>query len=49
MFAEDGQLVARAETPETLRVTSIGRDHVVGIELDSLDVEHVRVYHLLNQ
>jgi len=46
VFDSEGRLVARAETPETLRVTSIGSDCVVGIELDGLDVEHVRVYHL---
>jgi hypothetical protein len=37
-------MIAYADLPVGLRVTDIGPDYVLGIELDSLDVEHVRMY-----
>lgn len=39
-----GQVLARLTTPASLRVTQVGPDHVVGVELDDLGVEYVVVY-----
>jgi hypothetical protein len=34
------------ETPPALRVLEIGRDYVLGVWQDDLDVEHVRMHRL---
>ncbi len=47
VFDEGGTLVGTAAIPATLRITDIGNDVVLGIERDSLDIEHVRLYRLL--
>jgi hypothetical protein len=44
VFDREGRMIAYADLPVGLRVTDIGPDYVLGIELDSLDVEHVRMY-----
>jgi hypothetical protein len=42
----DGRLLARARVPATFRPMHIGRDFLLGVERDELDVEHVRMYRL---
>ena len=46
VFDSDGSLVAHAETPVGLRVTTVSEAGMFCIERDSLDVEHVRVYRI---
>lgn len=46
VFAPDGRALGAVETPPGLRVTEIGRDYVLGVWQDELDVEHVRLYAL---
>lgn len=46
VFGVDGELMATAAIPSTLHVTDIDGQLVLGIERDSLDVEHVRIYQL---
>lgn len=47
VFGASGELVADAEMPSRFSPTHIGDDLVVGVWLDSLDVEHVQVRTLL--
>jgi hypothetical protein len=42
----DGQVVATLTTPPGFRITSAGRDHVVGVHKDEDELESVRVYAL---
>jgi len=42
----EGRLLGRVALPEGLRLTEIGRDHVVGVRRDALDVERVEVFRL---
>jgi hypothetical protein len=44
VFDQDGSLIARAETRVGLTLTTVSEKGLFGIERDSLDVEHVRVY-----
>jgi hypothetical protein len=46
VFAADGRALGTVETPPGLRVLEIGRDYVLGVWQDDLDVEHVRLYQL---
>jgi len=46
VFAADGRARGAVETPPGLRVLDIGRDYVLGVWQDDLDVEHVRRYEL---
>lgn len=46
VFGADGALLGTVQTPAGLRVLEIGRDHLLGIWRDELDVEHVRLYRL---
>lgn len=43
-FKPDGTMMATVTVPSSLRITDVGTDAVLGIERDSLDVEHVRLY-----
>lgn len=47
VFDDDGAMTARVETPRRLRMFEIGADYVLGVFLDELDVEHVRLYELI--
>jgi len=47
VFGPDGAVLARVQLPERFRVFDIGRDYLLGRELDDLDVEHVRLYPLI--
>ncbi|MFQ6045196.1 MAG: hypothetical protein ACE5PT_02405 [Gemmatimonadales bacterium] len=49
VFDDGGVLVARAELPFTFRATEITDEHVLGVERDSLEVEHVRLYDLVRE
>jgi hypothetical protein len=46
VFSRDGRALGKVETPPGLRLMEIGRDHVLGVWQDDLDVEHVRMYRL---
>lgn len=46
VFDQEGVLVARVRTPVGLRILDIGRDYVLGVARDDLDVERVRLYRL---
>ena len=46
VFGPDGEWLAEITIPEGLEVLSIGNDRVVGIALDSLDLQSVRVFKL---
>lgn len=47
VFDADGVLVGTAGLPTGIRALEIGEDHLVAVEQDDLDVEHVRVYELV--
>ncbi len=47
VFGDGGALIGTAAVPATLRITDIGNEVVLGIERDSLDIEHVRLYRLM--
>jgi len=44
VFDEEGRMLAVAAIPMTFMITDIGDDVVLGVERDSLDIEHVRLY-----
>jgi hypothetical protein len=44
VFAPDGHMLGTITTPSGLNVLDIGRDYVLGVARDALDVEHVRLY-----
>ena len=44
IFGPDGAMTATVTVPTSFRITDVGADAVLGIERDSLDVEHVRLY-----
>lgn len=46
VYDRDGARVARIALPERFTPYDIGRDWILGRQLDELDVEHVRVYTL---
>ena len=43
VFTPEGTLVARATMPQRLTPLEIGRDYLLGVERDELDVESVVV------
>jgi hypothetical protein len=47
VFGEDGQWLGNVTMPTAFRPHVIGRDHVLGVWRDSLDVETVRGYPLI--
>jgi hypothetical protein len=46
VFDRDGGLLAEMEVAVPLQVLDLGRDHVIVVARDSLDVEQVRVYNV---
>ncbi|HET9948443.1 MAG TPA: hypothetical protein VFQ22_05955 [Longimicrobiales bacterium] len=46
VFSRDGYLLGTVETPERLQARQIGRDFLLGIWTDDLDVRFVRKYAL---
>lgn len=46
VFDPDGRLLFTIATPPDVRIAEIGRDYLLGIVTDELDVEHVVVYGL---
>lgn len=46
VFDSDGRWLGSVATRAGLRITDIGEDYVLGVELDDLDVEVVRMYAL---
>lgn len=46
VFDPEGRLVATAHLPSFHFVFEIGRDYVIGLALDLMDVEHVRLHRL---
>jgi hypothetical protein len=46
VFDPQGRALGAVETPPGLRVREIGRDYVLGVWQDDLDVEHVRMHAL---
>jgi hypothetical protein len=46
VFSPDGHALGYVDTPPGTRILEIGRDHVIGVWSDELDVEHVRLYSL---
>ncbi|MGH7503081.1 MAG: hypothetical protein ACREL7_15245 [Longimicrobiales bacterium] len=47
VYGDDGGLLARIALPERFRPFDIGEDWILGLELDELDVEHVRLYRIV--
>jgi len=47
VYDRDGAALARIALPPRFRPLDIGRDWILGLDLDDLDVEHVRLYPLL--
>lgn len=47
VFGRDGRVAASVETPDGLRVEQIGRDFVLGIWTNELDVPTIRIYELV--
>jgi hypothetical protein len=47
VFAPDGRWLGEVSTPNRLRVTSVGTDHVIGVWQDSHGVPTVRVFDLV--
>ena len=43
VFAPTGQWLGRFNTPVGFQVFRIGADHILGVQLDELDVEHVQL------
>jgi hypothetical protein len=43
---DQGQTVARVQTPPGVMVLEIGSDYIVGLSRDELDVESVSLYRL---
>jgi hypothetical protein len=46
VFDSTGRAVATVRTPAGLTIHEIGGDYVMGLWLDSMDVEHIRLYRL---
>lgn len=46
IFDRDGRWVTDLAIPTSWQITDIGRDYILAIETDDLDVEHVRMYRL---
>jgi hypothetical protein len=46
VFSPEGRALGMVETPAGLRILEIGRDYVLGVWQDDLDVEHVRMHRL---
>ena len=46
VFSPGGRALGSVETPPDLRVLEIGRDYLLGVGQDELDVEHVKLYRL---
>ena len=46
MFDTEGRWLGMVETPRQFTVNEIGADYVLGVWLDDLDVQHVRMYRL---
>jgi hypothetical protein len=46
VFDPQGRLLARVTGPAGFTVHDIGRDYIVGLRTDELDVEHIEVYRL---
>ena len=46
VFSADGTLVAAVRIPNHFRPTEIGRDYVLGVGTDTMDVEQARMYRL---
>lgn len=44
LYGPDGEREARLRLPERFRVMDVGEDWVLGVELDDLDVETIRIY-----
>lgn len=47
VYGEDGGILARIILPERFRPLDIGGDWILGTELDELDVEHLRLYRIV--
>ncbi len=43
----DGHLVAHVDFTGAVNILEVGSDHILTLERDDLDVEHVRMYHLI--
>ena len=46
VFDEEGHLIAGAQIPRSLRIRQIGRDFVLGVIRDEMDVEYVQLLRL---
>jgi len=44
VFDSNGAFITRVLLPERFRPTDIGRDYILGVQRDDMDVEHVRMY-----
>ena len=49
MFDGTGRFLGTVDTPANGFVTHIGADFVLGVWLDELDVEQVRMYRLIKE
>ena len=46
VFAADGVWLGEVEVPPTFQITDIGEDYVLGVFLDELDEQSIRMYGL---
>jgi hypothetical protein len=46
VFSADGVVLGSIRTPDRLTISEVGRDYVLGVWRDPLDVQHVRVHRL---
>lgn len=49
IFDPEGHMLGVVETPDGFVVLDIGADFLLGLWRDDLDVEHIRMYHLLKR
>jgi hypothetical protein len=47
VFDPNGQWLGIVQTPAQLTVNEIGKDYIIGVWRDDLDVQHVRIYSLV--
>jgi hypothetical protein len=47
VFAPDGQWLTPIGLPDGVRILELGDDYLLGLWLDELDIEHVRMYEIV--
>jgi hypothetical protein len=47
VFTPDGRWLTNVRLPDGIRVLELGDDYLLGLWLDELDIEHVRMYEIV--